>query len=118
MADAPSEVDAPKKIVKSPTSIWYMNIANYTESASIIRDHFFKNIHDLSAIGIEAHEKDVVLDLQQFADYLERGVTYEAFNEFMRTDFGKGILLGNFLEYMAQQQRDEEDKIIAEMEGE
>lgn len=117
MADAPSEVTT-KKVAKSPLSIWYVNTANYLEAASIIRDRFFNNIHDLTAIGIEPHEKDEVLDLQQFADYLDRGVTYEAFNEFMRTDFGKGILLGNFLEYMAQQQRDEEDKIIAEMEGE
>lgn len=94
--------------------IYYLNRTNYTEIAATIYEVFIRNIHDFSALGGPVLESD--LELEVFAEFLDKGLTHSALVEFLRTDFGKGILLGSYFEYRSNKDKQDEQEALEEQE--
>lgn len=92
--------------------IYYINRTNYTEIAATICETFIRNIHNVSAFGGPVAESDI--DLEAFSEFLDKGLTHDALTEFLRTDFGKGILLGSYFEYRSNKDKEDEIKALQE----
>jgi hypothetical protein len=118
---------------------------DFLEIAVHIRDAFIKYVTDEEAMGgpidkdtinlvglseflIERNQTDMPTYAttisqklantpQRFAEYLRNGLTPDALQEFVNTDFGKGVLLGSYIEYEATQAREDEKKALEEMEN-
>lgn len=78
----------------------------------MIAETFFKGIHNKEAFGGDLMDEDIEIDM--FADFLDKGLTHDALTEFLRTDFGKGILLGTYFEYRSNRDKEEEAKALEE----
>jgi hypothetical protein len=93
--------------------IFYIDRTNYVEIAYLLRDLLLKNLDNTA---IEASDADI--DIADFADYLEHGFRSEALEEFLTNDFGKGMILGSYMEYKLNLAKRDEEQVLEEMENE
>lgn len=93
--------------------VFYTDRANYTEIAYMLRDLLISN---LSTTPISATDAD--LEIEDLARYLEEGFVSEALQEFLVNDFGKGMVLGSYMEYKMNLAKQEEQEALEELEGE
>lgn len=87
---------------------------NYYELATIIRDDFLVAISNPTALGGSVIEDDI--DLESLAEYLKTGLLPEALEEFSASQFGRGILMGAYLEYTLQKSKTEEAEVLNDMD--
>lgn len=99
---------------KGPVTIFYSDTFNYVDLAAIIRDQFFAAIEDHNTMGGPLTEDDV--DIIALANFLEMEFQPDALAEFANTQFGRGILLGAYLERSQNEARTEETEALNAME--
>jgi hypothetical protein len=101
-----------KKQDNGPVTIYYESRFDYSEIAAIVRDSFIQSIEDGEAVGGLPSSDDI--DLENFAHYISQGFVPSAVNEFMKTQFGKGLILGAYLEHMMNSALAEEQEALNE----
>lgn len=93
--------------------IYYVDRVNYVEVAYMLRDLLLDN---LTNTPINANEADV--DIDDLAKYLEEGFQPDALQDFLENDFGKGMVIGSYMEFKLNIAKQEEEQALKEMEGE
>lgn len=91
----------------------YSDRLNYYDLAATIRDMFIKAIENHDNVGGPIMDEDI--DLDEFSKYLEKGFLIEALDEFTNTSFGKGLLMGAYLEHALEKAKREEREALKEM---
>lgn len=105
---------AKQKELKAPgLPIMYIDRANYTEIAYMLRDLLMSK---LATTPINASDADV--DVEDLAKYLEEGILTESLQGFLEDDFGKGMVLGFYMEHKLNLAKREEEEMLKELEGE
>lgn len=99
-----------KKGTATPVTIFYQERFDYSEIAAIVRDSFIQAIEDGSAVGGLPSSDDI--DLENFAAYIAQGFIPSAVDEFMKTQFGKGLILGAYLEHLMNVALLEETEVL------
>lgn len=101
-----------KKVKTAPVTVFYVDRFDYSEIAAIVRDSFLQAIEDGEAVGGLPSSDDI--DLESFANYISQGFVPSAVDEFMKTQFGKGLILGAYLEHMMNAALLEEAEVLNE----
>lgn len=92
--------------------VYYVDRLNYTDIAYILRDQFLFYFADTP---LTANEED--LDIPDLATFLEYNLHTEGLEDFLTTDFGKGMILGMYLEHKMELAKQEEIAALKELEG-
>lgn len=95
-----------------PKSIYYIDKLNYTDIAFMLRDLF---LHHFKDTPLTANDEDI--DIDQLSTFLELSLINKGLEDFLTTDFGKGMILGMYLEEQMEQAIQDELEAYKEMEG-
>lgn len=93
--------------------VYYVDRLNYTDIAYILRDLFLANFADTP---MTANDEDI--DIENLSQYLEFHLQTEGLEDLMSHDFGKGMILGMYLEHLSELARQDEIAALKEMDGE
>jgi hypothetical protein len=100
-----------KKIIGLP--VFYVDRLNYTDVAYMLQDLFIKYFK-----GTQLTASDEDIDVNDLANFLEGELHSHGLDDLLSHDFGKGMVLGMYLEHKMELARKDEIAALQEMSDE